>query len=104
MWVKTPERISVTFFINPSHQSVCLYVYPYILLGNGTVNNPPIVARHRLYKKVAAVPYAHAAIEDLLDVSISIQSSAYLGKYTINSSQNFLFILFFAVWIYGFYF
>jgi hypothetical protein len=31
-----PEPISAEYFINPSHQSMCLYVYP------------PIVARQRL--------------------------------------------------------
>jgi hypothetical protein len=32
-----PETISAAYFINPSHQSMCLYVYPLSLLGNGSV-------------------------------------------------------------------
>jgi hypothetical protein len=28
MYVMAPESISVVYFINPSYQSVCLYVYP----------------------------------------------------------------------------
>jgi hypothetical protein len=28
MYIMAPELISTTYFINPSHQSVCLYVYP----------------------------------------------------------------------------
>jgi hypothetical protein len=37
-----PEPISTVYFINPSQQSVCLYVYPLI------------VARQRLGKTVTA--------------------------------------------------
>jgi hypothetical protein len=37
MHIMTPDSISTTYFINPSHQSVCLYVYPLSLLGNGLV-------------------------------------------------------------------
>jgi hypothetical protein len=37
-----PNLISTAYFINPSHQSVCLYVYP------------PIVSRQRLGKHVPA--------------------------------------------------
>jgi hypothetical protein len=32
-----PEPISKAYFINPSHQSVCLYVYPLLLLNNGSL-------------------------------------------------------------------
>jgi hypothetical protein len=32
-----PEPISKGYFINPSNQSVYLYVYPLSLLGNGSV-------------------------------------------------------------------
>jgi hypothetical protein len=32
-----PEPISMAYFINPSHQSVC----PYVLLGNGWVYTFP---------------------------------------------------------------
>jgi hypothetical protein len=38
MYIMAPEPISTAYFINPSHQSVCLYVYS------------PIVARQRLGK------------------------------------------------------
>jgi hypothetical protein len=33
MYIRAPERISTAHFVNPSHQSVCLYVYPLLLLG-----------------------------------------------------------------------
>jgi uncharacterized protein (DUF486 family) len=39
MYNMPPGAISTVYFINPSHQSVCLYVYPLI------------VARQRLGKK-----------------------------------------------------
>jgi hypothetical protein len=28
MYIMAPEPISTAYFINPSHQYVCLYVYP----------------------------------------------------------------------------
>jgi hypothetical protein len=31
MYIIAPEPISTAYFINPSHQSVCLYVYPHIV-------------------------------------------------------------------------
>jgi hypothetical protein len=37
IYIMTPEPISTAYFINPSHQSVCLYMYPLSLLGNGSV-------------------------------------------------------------------
>jgi hypothetical protein len=49
-----PEPISTAYFINPSDQSVCLYVYP------------PIVAMQRLGKNITAATNAHV-IEELLD-------------------------------------
>jgi hypothetical protein len=37
MYIMAPEPISTTYLINPCYQSVCLYVYPLSLLGNGSV-------------------------------------------------------------------
>jgi hypothetical protein len=48
MYIMTPEPISTACFLNPSHQSVCLYSYP------------PIVARQRLAKDVTAATATHA--------------------------------------------
>jgi hypothetical protein len=42
VYIMAPEPISTEYFINPSHQSVCLYVYL------------PIVARQRLGRHVTA--------------------------------------------------
>jgi hypothetical protein len=49
-----PEPISTAYFINPSHQSVCLYVYPPIVARQQLGKNRPIVARQRLGKNVSA--------------------------------------------------
>jgi hypothetical protein len=75
-----PEPISTVYFINPSHQSVCLYVYPLL------------VARYRLRKSVTAATYARPTIEELLNASFSMPSVSYQRKVVISSSQNFLFI------------
>jgi hypothetical protein len=52
--IMVPEPISTAYFINPSHQSVCLYVYyPLSLLGKASVKYiPPFIARQRLGKHV----------------------------------------------------
>jgi hypothetical protein len=63
-----PEPISTVYFINPSHQSVRLYVYP----AN--------VARQRLGKNITAATNTHAAIELLLDGSFSMRSVSYQRK------------------------
>jgi hypothetical protein len=61
MYMMAPEVIWAAYFIIPSHQSVCLYVYP-----------PHIVARQRLGKNVTAGTNTHATIEELLDASFSM--------------------------------
>jgi hypothetical protein len=68
MYIMAPELISTAYFINPSHQSVCLYVY---LL---------IVACQRLGTNVTAVTNTRAAIEELLDASFSMRSVSYQRK------------------------
>jgi hypothetical protein len=39
MHVMAPELISTAYFINPSHQSVCLYVYPSTFARQGLSKN-----------------------------------------------------------------
>jgi hypothetical protein len=56
LYIMTPEPISAACFINPSHQSVCLYVYP------------SIVARQQYCKNVTAATNTHETIEKLLKV------------------------------------
>jgi hypothetical protein len=65
MYIMSPEPISTAYFINPSHQSVCLHVYPsycckttarlsvflYSVLGNVSVNTFP---RQRLHTTIDA--------------------------------------------------
>jgi hypothetical protein len=57
-----PEPIATAYFINPSLQSVCLYVYPLL------------VARQRLGKNFTAATNTQAAIKELLDMSFSMRS------------------------------
>jgi hypothetical protein len=40
-YITAPEPISTTLLKNPAHQSVCLYVYPLLLLRNGSVETLP---------------------------------------------------------------
>jgi hypothetical protein len=68
---------------NPSHQSVCLYVYLSLSL----------VARQRLVKNFTTVTNISTTIAELLEVSFSMRCVSYQGKQAINSSQNFLIIL-----------
>jgi hypothetical protein len=56
------EPISTAYFINPSHQSVCLYVYL------------PIVARQRLGKNVTVTMNTHVTIEAFSDASFPMRS------------------------------
>jgi hypothetical protein len=58
---------------------------------------PPIVTRQRLGKYVPAATNTRATGEELLDAVFSMPSVSYhhvvKGKWTISSSQNFLFII-----------
>jgi hypothetical protein len=65
MYIMEPQPISTAYFINPSHQSVCLYVYP------------PIVIRQRLGKNVTAATNKNATLDKLLDESFSMRSVSY---------------------------
>jgi hypothetical protein len=67
MYNMAPEPIRTAYFINTTHPSVCLYVYP------------PIVARQRLGKNVTEATNTHTTI-DLLNPSFSIRSVSYQRK------------------------
>jgi hypothetical protein len=68
MYIMAPEPISVVYFINPSHQSVCLYVYA------------SIVARSRLGENVTAAMNTYATVEEMLDASFPMRSLSYQRK------------------------
>jgi hypothetical protein len=68
MYIMAPEPVSLAYFINPSHQSLCPYVYP------------PIVARQQLDKNVTVATNTHVTIEELLDASFSMPSVLYQMK------------------------
>jgi hypothetical protein len=65
MYIMAPEPISTAYFINPSHQSLCMYVYS-------------IVARQRLGINVTGAKNKHAT-EELCD-AFSMRSVTYQKK------------------------
>jgi hypothetical protein len=65
MYVVAPEPISTVYFINTSHQSVCLRVYTLI------------VATQRICKNVTAATNTYAVVEESLDASFSMRSTSY---------------------------
>jgi hypothetical protein len=60
--IMAPEPISTVYVINPSHQSVCLNLYPLI------------VARQRLGKNINVSTNTRARIEELLDATFSMRT------------------------------
>jgi hypothetical protein len=60
-----PKPISKAYFINHSHQSMCIYVYP------------TMVARQRLGKDITAATNKHATIEEMLEASFYKRSVSY---------------------------
>jgi hypothetical protein len=68
MYIMAPKPISDVYFINPSFQSVWLYVYP------------TIVARQQLSKNITITMDTHTTIEELLDPLFSMQSVSFQRK------------------------
>jgi hypothetical protein len=68
MYIMAPEPILMAYLINPSHQSLCPYVYP------------SLISRQRLGKIVTAALNTQATIDDLLDASFFMRSVSYQGK------------------------
>jgi hypothetical protein len=67
MYTMPPELISTAYFVNPSHRSVSVYVFPLSLLDNGSV------------KKVTAATNTHETTE-LLNESFSMRSVSHRKK------------------------
>jgi hypothetical protein len=78
-YIMALEPISTAYFMNPSHQSVSICVYP-IVARQRLSKNRAIVARQRLSKNVTATTNTHATIDELLDTSSSMRSVFYHGK------------------------
>jgi hypothetical protein len=92
MYIMEPKPNRTAYFINPSHQFVCLYVSPFIVAGQRLGKNLLIFARQRHSKNFIAVTNTHATVEKLLEASFSMRSVSYQGKQANNSSEKFLFI------------
>jgi hypothetical protein len=80
VYIMDPEPISTAFFINPSHQSVCLSVYPPIVTRQRLYIKIHVVARQQLGINITTATNIQATVEELLDVSFSMQSMSYEGK------------------------
>jgi hypothetical protein len=65
MYFMESEPISAAYFINPSHQSVSIYLSP-IIVTQQLGKSPPIVTRQRLVKNATAVTNIEARIEEIL--------------------------------------
>jgi hypothetical protein len=65
VYIMASEPISTAYFINPSHQSVCI---------------SPIVARQQLVKNFTAATNTHATTEELLVASFSKLIVSYQRK------------------------
>jgi hypothetical protein len=60
MYIMTPEPISAAYFINPSHQSVCLCVFLVKLLGKDLIKCiPPLIAMQWLGKHIPMATNTH---------------------------------------------
>jgi hypothetical protein len=90
------EPISTAYFINPSRQSVCLYVYSPTVARRRLGKNFQIVARQRLGKNVDEATNSYTTTKDLLDASFSMRSVSYQRKraiLTVTSCYSILFAL-----------
>jgi hypothetical protein len=74
MYTTVNEPTSTAYFINPFHQSVCLYVYPPIVAKQHIRKNP-IVARQRFGKNVTVATNTQATRE-LLDANEQYKSGS----------------------------
>jgi hypothetical protein len=82
MYIMAPEPISTAYFVNPSRQPVCLYVYP------------TIVARKRLGKNATVATNTHATLEELLDALFSMRSVLYEKKVGYHFFSDFFYLIF----------
>jgi hypothetical protein len=65
MYIIAPEPISTAYFINPFHQSVCLYVYPALsLLGNGSTDT--FLLQRNKYRRTTGKVMPNCAVEPTL--------------------------------------
>jgi hypothetical protein len=76
MYIMAPKPISAMYFVNHSHWSVCLHVYP------------TVVARQWLSKNHIVVMNTCATMVELLDASLSVGSMLYQRKVGVSFSQN----------------
>jgi hypothetical protein len=127
MYIMAPESISTAYFINSSHQSLCIYVYPPIVAKQQLGKHVPTAKNTRNNRRIVGVVVfctVRVVSKDSLQICVSLLSNGSVynvpaatkncwrcrflccpcrieGKHVISSSQNFLFApshLRFAVW------
>jgi hypothetical protein len=81
VYIIAPETISTAYFIYPSYQSACMYMYS---------SN---VARQRLTKYITASTNTPATIEELVDASFSMRCVSFQRKVGDRFFPKFLVIL-----------
>jgi hypothetical protein len=87
MYTRPPESTSKAYFINPSHQSVCLHVYSRVsFLGNGSVDTFP---RQRIHTKLEVVLEASFYIRPCLIKGDSVGLCIPLSLLGIGSLNTF---------------
>jgi hypothetical protein len=78
MYIMAPEPVSTAYFINPSHQSVCLYVYRFFVARQWLGKNTTAIFTKQQWKNFWTCPFLCGP-------------QPIKGTYAIASSQNFLF-------------
>jgi hypothetical protein len=86
MYIMATESISMSYFINPSLQSVCLYI-PLSMLGNGSVNTLP---RQRIHKTKIFWTLVFSAVRAMSKESLWVGVYASLLLLSNNSVETFL--------------
>jgi hypothetical protein len=70
IFIMAPEAILTAYFVNPSHHSVCLYVYPPIVANQGLGKHGPATKNTRNRIVGSVVFYAIRAISNDLWVCL----------------------------------
>jgi hypothetical protein len=80
MYIMAPEAIWTAYFINPSHHSLCLYVYPPIVARQVSIKTLP---RQRLHMQEYKIYWTHLFLCDPCRIK---------RMYAIGSSRNFFYL------------
>jgi hypothetical protein len=94
VYIMAPEPILTAYFNNHFHQSVCLYVYPLSLLGNGSVNIFPRIINTRNSRRTVRRVVSYAAFvvsKEILWACLCIPLPL-LGNGSVKTSRQRIFV------------